>query len=529
MNRGTTSLIVFFYFAGLNCFATDSLAIKYSESILSKDLSKHLHIIASDSFQGRETGEIGQKMAAKYIAKMFESYKIPPLYDDENNPTYYQKVPIELLDPSKAKINVNGNKYSYINDFFFFNEFDDINLSKNKILFLGYGIQSDVYNDYKNQDVKDKILLILNGEPGNKRGKYLISGNKNPSVWSTNRKKKSQTAKKNGAAAIFIISENYYENLYQFGHYIKRPSFKVIIDDSEEKDELLPTFYVSPQMSFDIMYALGRKWLINKIKRKTYKKKRPQLVLIPALVDIDVNQEKKQIIAENVLGYIEGTDKKEELLIITAHYDHLGVIDGEVYNGADDDGSGTVALLEMAEAFTKAKTDGHGPRRSILFLPLVGEEKGLLGSKYYVNKPVFPIENTIANLNIDMIGRIDKEHFGNSNYVYLIGADKLSSELHNISSECNSNYTNLNLDYTYNKPDDPNRFYYRSDHFNFAEKNIPVIFFFTGIHEDYHKSTDTVDKIDFDKIEKITKLVFFTAWELANREDRIVVDKVPEE
>ncbi len=251
--------------------------------------------------------------------------------------------------------------------------------------------------------------------------------------------------------------------------------------------------------------------------------------------DCDVNfvkklfGKRKWIKGENVLGYIEGTDLKDELIIITAHYDHLGKHDSLIFNGADDDGSGTVALLEMAEAFAKAKSEGYGPRRSILFLPFVGEEKGLLGSKYYVNNPVFPLENTIANLNIDMIGRIDEAHQGNSNYVYLIGADKLSSDLHNISSKCNKVYTGLELDYTYNSPEDPNRFYYRSDHYNFATKNIPVIFFFTGIHEDYHKATDTVDKIDFNKIEKITKLVFFTAWTPVNREDRILIDKIPEE
>ena len=161
-------------------------------------------------------------------------------------------------------------------------------------------------------------------------------------------------------------------------------------------------------------------------------------------------------------------------------------------------------------------------------MPVAGEEKGLLGSKYYVNNPVFPLENTIANLNIDMIGRLDTQHTGNPNYVYLIGADKLSTDLHNISAQSNEDYTKLELDYTYNDPNDPNRFYYRSDHYNFASNGIPVIFYFTGIHEDYHKSTDTVDKIDFNKMEKITRLVFFTAWVLANREERIQVDKLEE-
>jgi len=228
----------------------------------------------------------------------------------------------------------------------------------------------------------------------------------------------------------------------------------------------------------------------------------------------------KVIKGENVLGYIEGSDLKDELIIITAHYDHLGKHDTLLFNGADDDGSGTVAIMEIAEAFMLAKRDGKGPRRSILIMPVSGEEKGLLGSKYYTNNPVFPLRKTIANLNIDMIGRIDNMHL-DGNYVYLIGSDMLSKELHNISEEINKKYIGLELDYTYNTDDDPHRYYYRSDHYNFAKNNIPVIFYFNGVHEDYHKTTDTIEKIDFDKIEKITRFVFLTAWELANREDRI--------
>ena len=232
----------------------------------------------------------------------------------------------------------------------------------------------------------------------------------------------------------------------------------------------------------------------------------------------------KIIRGENVLGYIEGTDLKEELIIITAHYDHLGMHDSLLFNGADDDGSGTVAIMEIAEAFMLAKKEGNGPRRSILIMPVSGEEKGLLGSKYYTDNPIYPLKNTIANLNIDMIGRIDDLHI-NGDYIYLIGSNMLSQELHNISEDVNNKHVGLELDYTYNMQDDPNRYYYRSDHYNFAKNNIPVIFYFNGIHDDYHKTTDTVEKINFDKIEKITRFVFLTAWELANRDDRLKLNK----
>ncbi|MBV1923069.1 MAG: M28 family peptidase, partial [Flavobacteriaceae bacterium] len=192
----------------------------------------------------------------------------------------------------------------------------------------------------------------------------------------------------------------------------------------------------------------------------------------------------------------------------------------------DDDGSGTVAMLEMAQAFQMAADNGNGPKRSILFLHVTGEEIGLYGSKYYTENPLFPLKNTVVNLNTDMIGRIGSEKKGNDNYIYLIGSDKLSQELHDLSEEVNSNYVNLELDYTYNDDDDPNRFYYRSDHYNFAKKNIPVIFYFNGTHKDYHKPGDTPDKIEYELMAKRTQLIFLTAWEIANREGRITADKL---
>lgn len=230
--------------------------------------------------------------------------------------------------------------------------------------------------------------------------------------------------------------------------------------------------------------------------------------------------------SENVVAFIKGSEKPEEIVVISAHYDHLGMNEeGDVYNGADDDGSGTVAVMAIAEAFQKAVEDGNGPKRSILFLHVTGEEKGLLGSKYYVNFPIFPLENTVSNLNIDMIGRSDEAHENDPNYVYLIGSDKLSKELHNLSEEMNHKFTKLNLDYTYNLDSDPNRFYYRSDHYNFAKNNIPVIFYFNGTHENYHRISDTPDKINYELLAKRTQLVFYTAWEIVNRENRITVDK----
>ena len=231
--------------------------------------------------------------------------------------------------------------------------------------------------------------------------------------------------------------------------------------------------------------------------------------------------------SENVVAFIEGSEKPDEIIVLSAHYDHVGMReDGTIYNGADDDGSGTMAMLEIAEAFQQAVKDGNGPKRSILFLHVTAEEIGLYGSRYYTENPIFPLENTVANLNTDMIGRIDPDKKDNPNYIYLIGSDKLSQELHNVSEEVNEKYTNLELDYTYNDENDPNRFYYRSDHYNFAKNNIPIIFYFNGTHEDYHKPTDTPDKIEYELMTKRTRLIFQTAWEVANREGRITADKL---
>tara|TARA_B110001454_G_scaffold211235_1_gene226662 strand:- start:119 stop:1150 length:1032 start_codon:yes stop_codon:yes gene_type:complete len=229
--------------------------------------------------------------------------------------------------------------------------------------------------------------------------------------------------------------------------------------------------------------------------------------------------------SENVLAFIKGSEKPEEILVLSAHLDHIGKHDGEIYSGADDDGSGTVALLEMAEAFYKAKIDGNGPKRSILILHVTGEEKGLFGSRYYAENPVFPLKNTIANINVDMIGRVDPEHEKTPNYIYVIGADRLSTGLDASVTKANTKLTDFKLDYKYNDRNDPQRIYYRSDHYNFAKKGVPAVFFFSGIHEDYHQPTDTPDKIDYPLMTKRTKLIFYTAWELANSDERIKVDR----
>ena len=227
----------------------------------------------------------------------------------------------------------------------------------------------------------------------------------------------------------------------------------------------------------------------------------------------------------NVASIIEGSHYPNEYIVITAHLDHVGIEGEDIFNGADDDGSGSMALLEIAQAFKMASLDGYRPKRSIVILHVSAEEKGLLGSEYYTDNPLYPLEDTITNLNVDMIGRTDPTRDSdNDNYIYLIGTDRLSSMLHETSERVNKNTVDLELDYRFNAWDDPNRFYERSDHYNFAKNNIPVIFYFSGTHEDYHGPGDTPDKIRYDLLTKRTKLIFHTAWEIANMDDKVVVD-----
>jgi Zn-dependent M28 family amino/carboxypeptidase len=275
----------------------------------------------------------------------------------------------------------------------------------------------------------------------------------------------------------------------------------------------------------DMLFMLVSEANINAIDSKLLSTQTPKTV--KANVALSQKKNSEAIVSKNVAGVVKGSEFPDEYIIISAHSDHVGVNEnGEVFNGADDDGSGSMAVLEIAEAFRAAAENGQAPKRSIIFLHVTGEEKGLLGSQYYTDiDPLVPLANTVANLNIDMIGRIDPKREGDRNYVYLIGSDKLSTELHNLSEDVNKKYANVELDYTYNDENDPNRFYYRSDHYNFAKNNIPIIFYFNGTHDDYHQLGDTPDKINYDLLENRTRLVFYTAWELANRPNRIAVDK----
>ena len=505
--------------------ATDyqSKGTELAERITAKDMSKHLHIIAADSMEGRETGKRGQKMAANYISGSFFYSGLQPVVqtNDAGGPSFYQPFYLIKKNWGKVEIQAPEKTYEIYDDFYIAGNSKIVGEIETEVVFGGYGIETEKYSDYKNIDVNGKAIIILNGEPKDKKGNYLASGSKEPLDWASSWKKKAALARKKGAKIIFAVQdENEFKKyLDQYGNYFKNGVMSN--NDGSDLPDNSVIFLKNGNVLKDFFKLKPKK--IKKELKKITKGRRPDIknttIKIKADKDIDT------IKTENVLGYIEGTDKKDELIVISSHYDHIGINpDGQINNGADDDGSGTTAVLELAEAFGTAKSLGYGPRRSILFMTVTGEEKGLLGSEFYTEHPVFPLSSTICDLNIDMIGRQDDAHQNNADYIYLIGSDKLSSDLHKISEDMNKKYSHLSLDYTYNNENDPNRFYYRSDHYNFAKNGIPVIFYFNGVHSDYHKPTDDVDKINFQKMEKITRLVFYTAWDLANREEKIKVD-----
>ncbi|WP_299817738.1 M28 family peptidase [uncultured Pontibacter sp.] len=472
-------------------------APKYAQTITAADLSKHLHIIASDEYEGRNTGEKGQKMAAEYIAREFREDGLAGPVKAGANP-YYQTFDLQKSSWGDGHITVGTQKFLMMQDFF---PFGASPFSTEQAIEAVYVTEAD---QIASKGANGKLVVTMLANPAEMQNKMRAFG---------------AAAEKAGAKGVAYIldAEAYRTTAERFSHRLSQPSISQMSNNGGTTRPA--TIITSPTVGAAILGTTPEKL------------QQTAATATPASnIKILMSRKAEPLATENVLGFVEGTDKKDEVIIVTAHYDHVGVEESKtgdkIYNGANDDGSGTVAVIELAEAFAQAKKDGYGPRRSVLFMTVTGEEKGLLGSEYYSQNPIFPLENTVANVNIDMIGRMDYDHekTNDSNYIYVIGADKLSSELHQINEEMNQKYVNLKLDYTYNDENDPNRFYYRSDHYNFAKNGIPIVFYFNGVHDDYHQPGDHADKIIYESAEKVSRLAFHVTWELANRENRIVVD-----
>ncbi|MEO5942515.1 MAG: M28 family peptidase [Ferruginibacter sp.] len=503
----------------IQAFSQNDVASKYASIIDTNLLQKHLTIIASAEMEGRETGTEGQRKAAAYIESQFGAVG---LVHPAALKSYQQLYPLYQDSLLETTLKIKGIAAEYGKDFITpLNSNENGSFKSNKIVFVGYGIDDANYNDYANLNVKGKVVVFFLGEP-KKEGKYFLNSTGRYSEWTfPGIVKKLAAAAARGAVGALVINP-------------AQPTFSQRSIDNTKKSNV---YYPREDAGKKINYALISNDFAKSIIGDSYDvfaaqiKGSELLSLQPidnnASVSFSNKKYRNIINASNVIGIIEGTDKKDEYVFLTGHYDHLGMHDGKIYYGADDDGSGTAAVIAMATAFAKAKAEGHGPRRTLVFMTVSGEEKGLWGSEYYSDHPLYPLAKTTVDLNTDMIGRIDTERKleFTLNYVYVIGHDKLSSDLPVINEAANNKYTHLTLDYKFDDPKDPNRIYFRSDHYNFAKKGVPILFFYDGmLLADYHKPTDTIEKISWELYKNRAQMIFYTAWEIANRDDMLKRD-----
>jgi hypothetical protein len=469
----------------------------FAKTITPDDLKKHLYIVASKEMEGRETAMPGQKKAAAYIESQFQSIGLTP----GNNGSYQLTYGVYQDSLTNASVEVNGKMFDLDKDFSL--NVGQTNTSTyrfSEIVFVGNGVVDSMHDDYKGLDVRGKAVLMLAAQQQQGQGRGGFG----------NQFARLDAAQKNGAVAVLVIGANFPRSAKtnpRGNMYVN--AFQRVVRPNQ--------FQISEKIAQAIMGDDYAKAKTGEIPPKTY----------TADLALSFNKTTTNLQSSNVLGVLEGSDLKDEYVFVTAHYDHLGKRDTVIYYGADDDGSGTVSVLEIAEAFVKAKQAGKGPRRTMVFMTVSGEEKGLWGSAYYANHPVFPLDKTTVDLNIDMIGRADtSRHQGDAeNYVYVVGDDKISSDLKLISEATNKKYTKMELDYKFNDPNDRQRIYFRSDHYNFAQKGVPIIFYYDGmLGGDYHRPTDTPDKINYNLMAKRAQLVFYTAWEMANKDEMLKRD-----
>ena len=475
----------------------DAVIRKYGEQILPASLKDNLSILASDALEGRETGSRGQKMAAAFIRAHFEEIGLTGPVEGG----YYQQVILYRRPMPKAYLQVGQSRFENFDELVY-RGLENREEAGIQLVFGGHG-DTKVIDEL---DVKGKgVILFLDEERDNGAISHV---------------------KEMGAALVLICHGDSDEKFKAFSKRARQGfSSRITLTQPDQTEGWNRVIHIAPGVGEQIM---GKSFQELTVMASHAQRARQLARLKPIQASYQLHGGTQKVNSENVLGYLEGTDKKDEVIVVTAHFDHIGKKEGgdgdNINNGADDDGSGTVAVMELARVFAKAKAEGHGPRRSMLFMTVTAEEVGLLGSAHYTENPVFPLANTVVNLNIDMIGRTDPAHQGKPAYVYVIGADKLSQELHRLNERVNTTYTQLDLDYMYNDVNHPTNLYRRSDHWNFAKHNIPIVFYFDGIHEDYHRPGDEVTKIEFELLARRTQLVFYTAWEIANREDRIVPD-----
>ena len=503
-----------------------------AEKITAAQLRDYLYFVASDEMEGRDTPSRGLDTVAKFLALNLSRWGLKPAGD---NGTYFQKITLHRsrLDPSKTQAEIAGHKYTLGEDFF-----ASLNpgTASGQVVYVGHGwvIKNKNIDAYRGVDIKDKIVVFYGG--GLPKGASLsdLSGNQGGD-WDT----PSEYAWKHGAkGAIIIPDSRVMSNLSARRQVTLERTGQFSVAAFEKETPGMPMITASASMIKALFQGekLDGTQILNQREAGTpgdsfelSAQKRVHFTVANAYEDAQT---------QNVVAILEGRDPvlKNEYVAVGAHYDHVGVRTGagvtgdKIYNGADDDGSGTVSVLAMAEALSHTPVR---PKRSILFIWHAGEERGLWGSQYFTDNPTVPLSSIITELNIDMIGRSKRP--GDTNVanraltgpdeIYVIGSKMMSTELGELSEAVNKSYLNLTFNYLYDNPKDPNRFFFRSDHFNYARKGIPIIFYFDGEHEDYHKPSDTPDKIDYQKMEKVARTIFVTLLELANGKTRPKVDK----
>ena len=518
--------------------------LTYHERITPQFLRQHLEVLAHDTLEGRSTGMAGQKVAAGYIADYYRELGFTPQGD---NNTYFQRFNLnaEYTDSLVYRTYViEGSDTLLINHSIeskdsqgnYIRMFGGSEPLRGDVIFAGFGL-----NDFERGvhhleglDLQNKWILIFEDIPHIVNGDTLI----NPEYSGNNRLRTILGEK--DAAGILLISDYSEEEFAQLADIssslMRKPSnMKLEYLDDERRTAGFPKGFmqISPTMASRFL-GLDKDSDLEAFKNSlTQSIQKFTPIETSFTLDYKPYDGPGYIETENVLAYLEGADPelKNEVLVLMAHYDHIGITQPDdtgdtINNGADDNGSGTVALMTIANAFHQAKQDGFRPKRSILFLHVTAEEVGLLGSRYYSDHPVIPIENTVANFNADMIGRSDPENIqrGDTDYIYLIGGEIISSELDSLVQAGNSKTVSMRLDRRYNDLQDRNQFYRRSDHWNFGRLGIPFVFFFTGVHEDYHRPSDTIDKIDFEKLSRVVKVIYASSIEVTNYDGRPVVD-----
>ena len=501
-----TLLSILLAISFLTAHGQEYKAKKYIKSIDKEELRNHLEFLASDECEGRETGKKGQKLAADYIRETLEGFDLNGSLPGIDN--YFQKFNLIENRLDSFFIISNNTRLDCGIDFRMGSMKEKFAGTINSdLVFVGFGLESD----YKNKDVNGKVVIYFEGQPDNLNQK---SDQKTLSGYYNDTNEKLETASKHGACCAIQIKHN--EQLLKAIMEAQSSMMRSKMDFPEKKLESSSNDFTSEIMVHknDAAELLG---MSNQNLEKIYDKLNRGKVtpkIPPSTMQINAYRTRNEISTENVIAYCEGGARKDELIVVVAHYDHLGKTDNEIFNGADDNASGTAALLEIAEAFSLAKKNGEGPERSILFLAVSAEEKGLLGSQYFIDHPAFPLENISVCINMDMLGRADFNHSDNPDYVYVYNSEAEDSELFNqckVAAELTS--PDLSPIYQFKGK---TRLRGGSDHMSFDKAGIPVLYYYTGTHMDYHKPSDTSEKINYDNLANITKLIFTTIWEIAN-------------